>query len=100
MNLYLAFILSCLMFFSCVVVFSKDTIKSLISLIICFILSSFCFVLLGAEFLAFVLLIVYGGAISILFLFIIMLLIKLCTTKIFKKSSNPIFIQFNILTSN
>jgi NADH:ubiquinone oxidoreductase subunit 6 (subunit J) len=63
-----------LIIFSIIIVISKDTIISLISLIVCFILGGFIFILLNAEYLAFILIIVYGCAISILFLFIIMLL--------------------------
>ena len=43
-------------------------------LILLFILNFFFFICLGVEFLGFLLLIVYVGAISILFLFVVMLL--------------------------
>lgn len=72
--LYIFILLILITLLSFLVVFSKNTIVSMLSLIGCFILTSFCFFLLQATFLAFTLLIVYGSAISILFLFIIMLL--------------------------
>jgi len=53
---------------------SGNPVQSILFLILCFILSSFLFILLGAEFLALLLLIVYVGAISILFLFVVMML--------------------------
>jgi NADH:ubiquinone oxidoreductase subunit 6 (subunit J) len=51
-------------------VFTNDTILSLISLVILFLLGGILFIIFEAEYLAFVLIIVYGCAISILFLFI------------------------------
>ena len=48
--------------------------QSILFLILCFILSSFIFLILGSEFIAILLLIVYVGAISILFLFVVMML--------------------------
>lgn len=72
--LYILILLLIITFLSFLVVFSKNTIVSMLSLILCFILTGLCFILLQASFLAFTLIIVYGSAISILFLFIIMLL--------------------------
>lgn len=72
--LYLFILNLLIILLSLFVIFSKNTIVSMLSLIWCFILTGLCFLLLGAEFLTFVLIIVYGSAISILFLFVIMLL--------------------------
>jgi NADH-ubiquinone oxidoreductase chain 6 len=72
--LYTLFLILLIILLSFLVVFSRNTIVSMLCLIWCFILTGICFLLLGAEFLSFVLIIVYGSAISILFLFIIMLL--------------------------
>ena len=63
-----------LIILSFLVVFSKNTITSMLCLILSFIFTGICFLLLGAEFIAFILIIVYASAISILFIFIIMLL--------------------------
>ena len=53
---------------------SKNLVHSAIFLILCFINAACLFVLIGAEFLAFILLIVYAGVVAILFLFVIMML--------------------------
>jgi len=56
------------------VVFSKNPINSVIYLIVCFIAMAGHYILLNAQFLAVVHIIVYTGAIMVLFLFVIMLL--------------------------
>jgi len=56
------------------VILSKNTMHSVLFLVLVFFLSSVLLFLVGAEFLAIILLIVYVGAISILFLFVVMLL--------------------------
>lgn len=55
------------------VVFSRNPVYSLLFLIMAFLDSSAIFILLGAEFIAFILAIVYVGAIAILFLFVVMM---------------------------
>lgn len=56
------------------VVFSKKPVNSVIHLIICFLAIAGNYILLNAQFLAVVHIIVYTGAIMVLFLFVIMLL--------------------------
>ncbi len=56
------------------VVFSKSPVHSVLSLIATFFLLSGQYVLLNAQFVAIVNLIVYAGAIMVLFLFVLMLL--------------------------
>lgn len=56
------------------VVLSRSPINSVIFLIICFIAMAGHYILLNAQFLAVVHIIVYTGAIMVLFLFVIMLL--------------------------
>jgi NADH-quinone oxidoreductase subunit J len=56
------------------IVISKNSITSVLYLICVFILSALCFLLIGAEFLSILIVIIYIGAISILFLFVIMML--------------------------
>lgn len=56
------------------VILSKNTMHSVLYLILVFFLSSLLLFIVGAEFLAIILLIVYVGAISILFIFVVMLL--------------------------
>src|ERR1035437_9597606 len=57
-----------------VVVFSKSPINSVIALIVTFLAIAGHYILLNAQFLAVVHIIVYTGAIMVLFLFVIMLL--------------------------
>jgi NADH-quinone oxidoreductase subunit J len=56
------------------VVSTKNTIYSVMFLILAFFNAAGLFVLLGAEFLAMLLVIVYVGAIAVLFLFVVMML--------------------------
>lgn len=51
---------------------SRDAVQSVLFLILAFFNAAGFFLLLGAEFLAFVLVIVYVGAVALLFLFIVM----------------------------
>jgi len=57
-----------------VVVFSKSPVNSVIALIVAFLAIAGHYILLNAQFLAVVHIIVYTGAIMVLFLFVIMLL--------------------------
>ena len=57
-----------------VVIFSKDPIQSVLFLVLVFIMTAVLLLLIGAEFLAILLITVYVGAIAILFLFVVMLL--------------------------
>jgi NADH-quinone oxidoreductase subunit J len=59
---------------SCMIIISKNSITSVLYLIGVYVLTSLLLLLLGAEFLAVLIVIVYIGAISILFLFVIMML--------------------------
>lgn len=63
-----------LVFCAFMVVFSKHTVFSLLFLVSCFIFSSFLLFLLECELLALLFLVVYVGAIAILFLFAVMML--------------------------
>jgi NADH-quinone oxidoreductase subunit J len=73
MNLfYLIAFLS--IFFSLLVIFSKNPVYSVLYLIITFFTLTIHYVLLNAQFLAIVNFIVYMGAIMVLFLFVLMLL--------------------------
>jgi NADH-quinone oxidoreductase subunit J len=56
------------------VVFARNPVHSVLWLITAFIASAGLFVLLGAEFVAMILLIVYVGAVAVLFLFVVMML--------------------------
>jgi NADH-quinone oxidoreductase subunit J len=61
-------------FAALMVIFSKNPVHSVLYLILCFFAISGHFLLLNAQFLFIVNIIVYAGAIMVLFLFVIMLL--------------------------
>jgi NADH-quinone oxidoreductase subunit J len=56
------------------VLFAKNPVHSVLFLILLFLNGAALFVLLGAEFLAMLLVVVYVGAVAVLFLFIVMML--------------------------
>ena len=56
------------------VILAKNTVQSILFLIIVFLITTNIFIIIGAEFLALFILIIYVGAISVLFLFVIMML--------------------------
>ena len=56
------------------VVLARNPVHSVLWLILAFLSSSGLFVLLGAEFVAMLLIIVYVGAVAVLFLFVVMML--------------------------
>ena len=61
-------------FSSIMVITSKNTVHSVFFLILDFISVSCLFIMIGAEFLGMMMLIVYVGAVAVLFLFIVMML--------------------------
>ncbi len=56
------------------VIAAKNPVHSVLFLILAFVNASGLFVLLGAEFLAMILIVVYVGAVAVLFLFVVMML--------------------------
>ena len=56
------------------VIAAKNPVHSVLFLITCFFSAAGLFVLLGAEFLAMLLVVVYVGAVAVLFLFVVMML--------------------------
>lgn len=87
-----------LVFSSIMVIIAQHPVFSLLFLVSCFIFSSFLLFLLECEFLAFLFIVVYVGAIAILFLFAIMML----ESKLSNLSKNtikyfPIGILFSIV---
>ena len=105
MNVELAtfIIFSALLIFTSVkVVTSSNPVLSAINLVFSFFLSAVLWLLLGAEFLSIILILVYVGAVMVLFLFVVMML----DINIARKSAAyvkylpiglGIFIVFNIL---
>ena len=56
------------------VIVSKNTVHSVFFLILVFVSVSILFIMIGAEFLGMIMLIVYVGAVAVLFLFVVMML--------------------------
>ena len=61
-------------FSALMVIVSRNTVNSVFFLILDFISVSCLFIMIGAEFLGMILLIVYVGAVAVLFLFVVMML--------------------------
>ena len=79
---------------------SKNTVHSVFFLILDFISISCLFIMIGAEFLGMIMLIVYVGAVAVLFLFVVMLLnVSRQKSQWFNRSSNhlPIGILISII---
>ena len=75
MTIFLFFIVSIIIITSSLlVILSKNPIHSVLFLILVFFNTAILFLFSGAEFLAMILLIVYIGAVAVLFLFVIMML--------------------------
>ena len=62
-------------FSSVMVISSRNTVYSVFFLILVFVNISILFIMIGAEFLGMIMLIVYVGAVAVLFLFVVMMLI-------------------------
>ena len=71
---------------------SKNTIYSVFFLILVFISISILFIMIGAEFLGMIMLIVYVGAVAVLFLFVVMMLN--ITQQTTKKTSRKGFVNY------
>ncbi len=93
---------SCFLFFSLIMIISafvivthKNQVIAALNLILCFFASAGLFMLLGAEFIAMSVVVVYVGAVAVLFLFVVMMLdIKQDATK---PSSKLRYILFSII---
>ena len=69
------YLFSAIAVFSAIMVtISRNTVYSVFFLILVFVSISILFIMIGAEFLGMILLIVYVGAVSVLFLFVVMML--------------------------
>lgn len=74
-TLYLFYIFSFILVSSAIVVIStRNMVHAAMFLILAFVNAAALFILLGAEFLAMLLIVVYVGAIAVLFLFVVMML--------------------------
>jgi len=67
------FIAACILGFAVLVVTTKDTVHSVLFLVLDFLFVAALYVLLGAQFLAAIQVLVYAGGIVVLYLFVVML---------------------------
>src|SRR3979490_254271 len=67
------FIAACILGFAVLVVTTKDTVHSVLFLVLDFLFVSALYVMLGAQFLAAIQVLVYAGGIVVLYLFVVML---------------------------
>ena len=73
-SLFFYFFSTIAVFAALMVIVSRNTVYSVFFLILVFISISILFIMIGAEFLGMIMLIVYVGAVAILFLFVVMML--------------------------
>jgi len=73
-SLFFYFFSTIAVFASIMVTVSRNTVYSVFFLILVFISIAILFIMIGAEFLGMIMLIVYVGAVAVLFLFVVMML--------------------------
>ncbi len=73
-SLFFYFFSSIAVFSAIMVTVSRNTVYSVFFLILVFVSVSILFIMIGAEFLGMIMLIVYVGAVAVLFLFVVMML--------------------------
>ena len=95
------YIFSVIAVFSAIMVtVSRNTVHSVFFLILDFITISCLFIMIGAEFIGMIMLIVYVGAVAVLFLFVVMMLnVAKQKNTWFKSSTNSAHIPIGLLVS-
>jgi len=73
-SLFFYFFSTIAVFSALMVTISRNTVYSVFFLILVFVSTSVLFIMIGAEFLGMIMLIVYVGAVAVLFLFVVMML--------------------------
>jgi NADH-quinone oxidoreductase subunit J len=73
-SLFFYFFSTITVFSAVMVITSRNTVYSVFFLILVFVTVSILFIMIGAEFLGMIMLIVYVGAVAVLFLFVVMML--------------------------
>ena len=87
-SLFFYFFSTIAVFSSIMVTISRNTVYSVFFLILVFVTISILFIMIGAEFLGMIMLILYVGAVAVLFLFVVMMLnVTQKQIKFFKKKS-------------
>jgi NADH-quinone oxidoreductase subunit J len=66
-------IAACILGFAVLVISTKDTVHSVLFLVLDFLFVAALYVLLGAQFVAAIQILVYAGGIVVLYLFVVML---------------------------
>lgn len=89
------FISFCLLFFSLNIIFSKNTVYSILSLIVVFIFSSVLLFSFGLDYIPLIFITIYVGALSVLFIFVIMML----HSKTYGTKNNSVFMFYLFLFS-
>ena len=84
-SLFFYFFSTIAVFSAAMVTVSRNTVNSVFFLILVFVSISILFIMIGAEFLGMIMLIVYVGAVAVLFLFVVMMLN--ITEQVTKRSS-------------
>ena len=90
-TLFFYFFSSVAVFSAVMVTVSRNTVYSVFFLILVFVSISVLFIMIGAEFLGMIMLIVYVGAVAVLFLFVVMMLN--ITEQITKRSTRRGFVN-------
>lgn len=86
-----------ILFFSVLVIISKNPVHSILALVLLFFNAAGLLILLGVEFLGMLFLIVYIGAIAVLFLFVVMMLNIKTTTINFLMFDYFLLLLFNLI---
>jgi NADH-quinone oxidoreductase subunit J len=73
-SLFFYFFSSITVFSAIMVIITRNTVYAVFFLILVFVTVSILFIMIGAEFLGMIMLIVYVGAVAVLFLFVVMML--------------------------
>jgi len=73
-SIFFYFFSTVAVFAAVMVVVSNNSVNSVLFLILDFVSVSILFIMIGAEFLGMIMLIVYVGAVAVLFLFVVMML--------------------------
>ena len=99
-SLFFYFFSTITVFSSIMVIFSRNTVHAVFFLILVFVTVSILFIMIGAEFLGMMMLIVYVGAVAVLFLFVVMMLnVTQQKNEWFASSSSSSHIPMGLLIS-
>ena len=99
-SLFFYFFSSIAVFASVMVIVTRNTVYSVFFLILVFVSISILFIMIGAEFLGMIMLIVYVGAVAVLFLFVVMMLnVAQQKNEWFSSEKNSTHIPIGLLVS-